>query len=610
MFERLSLRIRIFLFFAFLALGGGALMGLGLWLGFSRYDPEAPGPAFIIAGLVGGLGLLGLSAWIWLMFDENVAKPILKLAGGLRTHIHAAGASEIDDAAARYLGDLGPAARAAASSLAQSKDAVDDAVAQRAGSFQAEASSLRDLLAGVPAAIMMCSADHRVIFYNGEAAQLLDGAPPHLGRSVFEAIRAEPVRAAYHRLRGAGDTEFVCATLGNDHTLHIRMRRAAENVGAGYALVMRPLGRMSRTSERWPTTDFDAQHLVEITRSGLSDRQEAIEAGAADIRLTGDPLQLAALLTHLFERLSAEGGKAFTLMIAEGDPATVTLGWAGVALDDVALAGWLEDDIDPGVAYVSGRSVLDLHRTEIEKVAPKGGRNALRLTIPCAQDIEPAGPSLRAVFDFAVAQSLPDTTDRLRDRVFVVFDSETTGLETETDEIVQLAAVRMVNGRIVTDETFEALVNPERKIPTSSTKVHGISDKMVQGAQTIDIVGRRFHHFAQDAVLVAHNAPFDMAFLSRHETRIGRRFNHPVLDTVLLSAILFGQSDEHSLDALTDRLGITIPESLRHTAMGDARGTAQALESMIPMLEAQGLETLSDVIAAARAHGRLLKDLN
>ena len=101
-----------------------------------------------------------------------------------------------------------------------------------------------------------------------------------------------------------------------------------------------------------------------------------------------------------------------------------------------------------------------------------------------------------------------------------------------------------------------------------------------------------------------------MAFLPRHETRIGRRFDHPILDTVLLSAILFGQSEEHSLDALIARLGVSIPEDLRHTAMGDARGTAEALERMIPMLEDAGLETLSDVIAAARKHGRLLKDLN
>ena len=423
-------------------------------------------------------------------------------------------------------------------------------------------------------------------------------------------MRAEPVRAAYERLPGAGDTEFVCATLGNDHTLHVRMRRAATELGGGYALVLRPLGRLSRSSERWPTTDFDAQHLVDITASALDDRHGGLDAEAADVRLSGDPLQLAALLGHLIDRLSSNGAKAFTLRIDDAAPANLTLGWAGAPLDEVALAGWLEDDIDPGVAYVSGRSVLDLHQTEISAIPPNVGRAALRLTTPRAEDTEPEGPSLRAVFDFAVARSGPEGTDRLRDRAFVVFDTETTGLEPSKDEIVQLAAVRMVNGHIVAEETLDTYVNPERKIPAASTRVHGISDKNVQGAPTIDAVGRRFHHFARDAVLVAHNAPFDMAFLSKHEARIGRQFDHPILDTVLLSAILFGQSEVHSLDALTERLGITIPEALRHTAMGDARGTAEALEHMIPMLEDLGLATLSDVIAAAKSHRRLLKDLN
>ena len=80
-------------------------------------------------------------------------------------------------------------------------------------------------------------------------------------------------------------------------------------------------------------------------------------------------------------------------------------------------------------------------------------------------------------------------------------------------------------------------------------------------------VGRKFHKFVEDAVIVAHNAPFDMEFLRRKEVAIGQSFDNPVLDTVLLSAVIFGQSEVHSLDALTHRLGITIPEEARHTAL-------------------------------------------
>ncbi|SOB93871.1 exonuclease [Rhodobacter maris] len=111
-------------------------------------------------------------------------------------------------------------------------------------------------------------------------------------------------------------------------------------------------------------------------------------------------------------------------------------------------------------------------------------------------------------------------------------------------------------------------------------------------------------------MLVAHNAPFDLEFLRRKEGVIGLSFDHPVLDTVLLSAVVFGQSEGHSLDALTHRLGITIPEEARHTAIGDTVATADAFLKLLPALKARGLVTFGDVVAEVRQHGRLLKDLN
>ena len=95
-------------------------------------------------------------------------------------------------------------------------------------------------------------------------------------------------------------------------------------------------------------------------------------------------------------------------------------------------------------------------------------------------------------------------------------------------------------------------------------------------------------------MLVAHNAPFDMAFLRRHEADICQRFDNPILDTVLASAVLFGQGESHSLDALASRFGIIIPEAARHTALGDAEATAQALVRMLPMLRARGFGTFGE----------------
>jgi DNA polymerase-3 subunit epsilon len=133
---------------------------------------------------------------------------------------------------------------------------------------------------------------------------------------------------------------------------------------------------------------------------------------------------------------------------------------------------------------------------------------------------------------------------------------------------------------------------------------------MVAGQPGIAEAGRRFHDFARDSVICAHNAPFDMAFLHRHKARMGVAWDHPILDTVLLSAVLFGASETHTLDALCERLSVTIPERLRHTALGDARATAEVLVRMLPMLEGRGLATLSDILAETKRHGRLLQDLN
>ena len=91
---------------------------------------------------------------------------------------------------------------------------------------------------------------------------------------------------------------------------------------------------------------------------------------------------------------------------------------------------------------------------------------------------------------------------------------------------------------------------------------------------------------------------------------MGVEWTHPILDTVLLSAILFGASQTHTLDALCDRLAVTIPPDLRHTALGDAHATAEVFSRMLPMLEARGMATLSDVLAETKRHGRLIEDMN
>jgi DNA polymerase-3 subunit epsilon len=162
---------------------------------------------------------------------------------------------------------------------------------------------------------------------------------------------------------------------------------------------------------------------------------------------------------------------------------------------------------------------------------------------------------------------------------------------------VALGAVRVVNGRVLTMESFERLIHPGRPIPPESIRFHGITDQMVVGKPPYEVVLGQFHRFAADAVLVAHNAAFELAFLEIGARETGLDFDQPVLDTLLLSAYLDGEEEDHSLDAVMARLGIEM-SGRRHTALADALVTAAVLVRQIERLGGRGLRTLGEVVHA------------
>jgi DNA polymerase-3 subunit epsilon len=184
---------------------------------------------------------------------------------------------------------------------------------------------------------------------------------------------------------------------------------------------------------------------------------------------------------------------------------------------------------------------------------------------------------------------------------WVALDCETTGLNVHRDEIISIGAVRILNGRLLRHECFDRLVKPTRSVRRESQEIHGITTQMLAGQPEIASVLPLFARFAEDTVLVAHNAAFDMRLLQLAEARSGVAFRQPVLDTLMLSALAHpGHPDtEHRLERIAARLGV---ETIgRHTALGDAMLTGEVFLKLIPLLAERGIRTLKQAREASQS---------
>jgi len=209
-------------------------------------------------------------------------------------------------------------------------------------------------------------------------------------------------------------------------------------------------------------------------------------------------------------------------------------------------------------------------------------------------------------FDLFLPRPVVERADQLQadlsDLEYVVFDTETTGMRlSEGDKVISISGVRIRRGRIQNAEIFHSLVNPGRSIPPESIQFHHIEDQMVADAPSISQVYSQFAEFVGDSILVAHNAAFDKKCLEMAAAEAGvPLIDNPILDTLFLSYGIHEGTEGHSLDAMAERMGITIEG--RHTSLGDARATAQVFLGLISLLPGRGVRTLAEAKAFCDRH--------
>ena len=367
---------------------------------------------------------------------------------------------------------------------------------------------------------------------------------------------------------------------------------------------------------RWPLEAMPGIDLITAAQSRIATqtgRPVKCETMEETLWIRADSFSLLQILVYLSARLveEFEVREIRLALTADEQYAAIDLIWQGQAMSTETIMGW---EMEPmqligAASPLSVRDVIARHRGAIGLERDKTRHRAwLRIRLPrinpehSLMNLPDATDERPEFYDFDLFspqtqnQTLADIP--LSTLTYTVFDTETSGLNpSEGDEIIQIGAIRIVNQKRLNHETFDQLLDPGFPLSEANTRIHGITNAMLAGQPKIAQVLPAFHAFCADTILVAHNAAFDMRFLQMKESETGIAFRQPVLDTLLLSAVIHPHQESHKLEAIAARLNISLNE--RHTALGDARATAEIFLKFIPLLAAQGITTLGQAQAAA-----------
>ena len=178
------------------------------------------------------------------------------------------------------------------------------------------------------------------------------------------------------------------------------------------------------------------------------------------------------------------------------------------------------------------------------------------------------------------------------DDEFVVFDIETTGLNKEKDSIIEIGAVKIKNRKVV--DKFSSFIDPKVELPKKIVELTGITDDMLKGQPLEKEVIDNFLKFIGNSVLVAHNANFDVSFISLSSLKLfNKELKNTILDTLELSRLLFPELSRHKLNIVAKHLDVNLEN--HHRAVDDATATADIFIKCIDILEKQDVNTIEEI---------------
>ncbi len=191
------------------------------------------------------------------------------------------------------------------------------------------------------------------------------------------------------------------------------------------------------------------------------------------------------------------------------------------------------------------------------------------------------------------------------DDACVVFDIETTGFSATRDRIIEIGAVKVIEGKIV--DKYSTFVNPDIPIPFEIENLTHITDEMVMDAPMIDVILPQFLEFCKGCILVAHNASFDVGFIRTKAAEMQIETDFTVVDTVGLARMLLPKLNRFKLNVVAKELHVSLES--HHRAVDDAGATAEIFVKFIAMLKEKGITTLLDINKSGKLSPEVIKKL-